>query len=264
MNLVAKLSAEERARGVVTASTGNHGQSIAFAGKAFGVPVTVYVPEKANPQKLASMLALGAEVEIRGTDFDDARESCEEAARAQGQRYIHSGDEPMLIAGVATLTLELLEQEPRIDVILVPIGGGSGAAGACIVTKALRPETRVNPESSLTQHQRRSALGRKRALLTDTMRTFAEGLATRVAFELPQRILWNQLDDFVLVSDAEIRKALRLMIELTRNLVEPAGAAPLAAALHMREEFENKRVAVICSGGNISVAQLQQVLSAAA
>jgi threonine dehydratase len=137
VNLVAQLLPEERERGVITASTGNHGQSIAYAARLFGVRAIVCVPEGANPVKVAAIRGLGAEIVVHGSDFDEAREHCARTADQQGYRYIHSGDEPHLIAGVATGTLEILEDEPSIEVIVVPIGGGSGAAGACIAAKAV-------------------------------------------------------------------------------------------------------------------------------
>ena len=260
VNLVAQLSGDERSRGVISASTGNHGQSIAYAARLFGVRAIICVPEGANPVKLASMQALGAEIVVHGRDFDEAREHCAQLAAEHGYRYIHSGDEPHLIAGVATATLELLEDEPAIDVIIVPIGGGSGAAGACIAAKAVRAGIEViGVQSEAAPAAYRS--WQERALVEDRMETFAEGLATRVAFELPQRIMWEQLDDFILVSDDEIRSAIVTMIETTRNLVEAAGAAPLAGALRLRERLAGKRVALICSGGNISPAQLAAVLA---
>jgi threonine dehydratase len=121
--------------GVIAASTGNHGQSLAYAGKTFGIPVTIVAPRGANPLKLAAMRTLGATIVEHGVDFDEARVECERLAQQRGVRYVHSGNEPFLIAGVATATLEVLEERPGIDVIVVPIGGGSGAAGACIVAK---------------------------------------------------------------------------------------------------------------------------------
>jgi len=135
INLISQLSDDERERGVVAASTGNHGQSIAYAARQFGVRATICVPEQANPVKVASMRALGAELVFHGRDFDDAREHCEQLARERGYRYVHSGNEPLLITGVGTETLEILEEQPETEVIIVPIGGGSGAAGACIVAK---------------------------------------------------------------------------------------------------------------------------------
>jgi threonine dehydratase len=259
INLISQLSSEERERGVIAASTGNHGQSVAYAARLFGVRATVCVPEQANPGKVTSMRGLGAELVFHGRDFDDAREHCERLASEQGYRYVHSGNEPLLIAGVATETLEILEEQPQTEVILVPIGGGSGAAGACIVAKAVNPAIRViGVQSDAAPAAYRSWQARE--LVEDRMETFAEGLATRTAFELPQQILWRSLDDFVLVSDDEIRAAQALMIEATRNLVEAAGAAPLAAALRQREQLTGKLVALILSGGNASREQLLDAL----
>ncbi len=205
------------------------------------------------------MRGLGAELVFHGRDFDEAREHCEQLASDHGYRYVHSGNEPLLIAGVATETLEILEEQPATDVVIVPVGGGSGAAGACIVAKAINPAIRIiGVQSEAAPAAFRS--WQERRLVEDTMETFAEGLATRTAFELPQRILWHWLDDFVLVSDDEIRAAQALMIEATRNLVEAAGAAPLAAALPLREQLTGKRVALILSGGNASREQLLDVL----
>ena len=260
VNLVSQLSEDERRRGVVTASTGNHGQSIAFAAGRFGVRAIVCVPEGVNPVKLAAMERLGAELVVQGRDFDDAREHCEALAREHGHRYIHSGNEPHLIAGVGTATLELLESQPDVDVVIVPVGGGSGAAGACIAGKSIRPGLEViGVQSSAAPAAYRS--WRARELLEDRMETRAEGLATRVAFEVPQVILWEHLDDFVLVDEDELDRAVLLMIEGTRNLVEPAGAAPLAAALRLRDRLAGKKVALILSGGNISSDQLRELLA---
>ena len=260
VNLVSRLDDAERRRGVVTASTGNNGQSISFAGRLFGVRVVVCVPEGANPVKLASMRALGGELVEHGRDFDEARENAEALAAEHGYRYIHSGNEPHLIAGVGTHTLEILEEQPEIDVVIVPIGGGSGAAGACIAAKSIRSSIEViGVQSDAAPAAYRSWASR--SLLEDRMATRAEGLATRVAFELPQQILWEQLDDFVLVGEDDLERAVLLMLEHTRNLAEPAGAAPLAAALQLRDRLAGKRVALILSGGNISPDHLREILA---
>jgi threonine dehydratase len=255
VNLVSQLTADERRRGVIAASTGNHGQSVAYAAEEFGVRAVICMPEQANPVKVESMRALGAEVVFHGRDFDEAREHCEKLAAAQGYRYIHSGDEPALIAGVATCTLEIIESWPDTEVIVVPVGGGSGASAACLVAKAVRPSIEVIAvQSEAAPAAYRS--WKTGALVTDSTGTFAEGLATRTAFELPQRIMREKLDDFVLVSEDAMRDATRLMIEKTRNLVEPAGAAPLAAVLSDPGRFADRNVTLICTGGNISPAQL--------
>jgi threonine dehydratase len=255
VNLVSQLDADERRRGVIAASTGNHGQSVAYAAELFGVRAVICVPEHANPVKVESMQALGAEVVFHGRDYDEAREHCEKQATEHGYRYIHSGNEPALIAGVATYTVEILETQPDIEVIVVPVGGGTGAAGACVAANAIRPSIEViGVQSGAAPAAYRS--WQAGTLVEDTNTTFAEGLATGTAFELPQQILRKLLDDFVLVSDDALRTATRLMIEKTRNLVEPAGAAALAAVLDNPQRFAGRRVAIVCSGGNISPAQL--------
>jgi threonine dehydratase len=259
INLVAQLPEARRAAGLTAASTGNHGQSIAYAAALFGVTASIYVPQRANPVKVDAMRALGAEVIFAGADFDAAREECERQAVTSGRRYVHSGDEPDLIAGVATYALEILEQQPGIDVLVVPVGGGSGAAGACTVAKSVRPAIQVvgvQSEAAPAAYLSWRA-GR---LVTDQMATIAEGLATRTAFEFPQQILREHLDDFLLVSEDQLKAATRLMIEKTRNLVEPAGAAALGAVLANPAVFEGRNVAIVCSGGNISPAQLIELL----
>jgi threonine dehydratase len=257
VNLVSQLSEDERRRGVVTASTGNHGQSIALASHLFGVRAIICVPEGANPVKVGSIRGLGGEIVEYGRDYDDAREHCEVLAEEHGYRYVHSGNEPHLIAGVGTETLETLERQPELDVLIVPIGGGSGAAGACIVAQALRPELQViGVQSEAAPAAYRS--WKEGGLVEDEMHTSAEGLQTRVGFELPQRILREHLHDFVLVSEDELRAATLHMLERTRNLIEPAGAAPLAAALKL--DLAGRRVCLIASGGNMTPAQLEDLL----
>jgi threonine dehydratase len=188
VNLMSRLDSETRARGVIAASTGNHGQSVAFAAKLFGVSAIICAPEGANPVKVEAMRDFGAEVVLVGSDFDDARLHCERLAADHGYRYIHSGNEPDLVAGVATHTLEILEEQPDIEVILVPVGGGSGAAAACIAAKAIRfgiEVIAVQSTAASTAHDS----WRARTPVERPNTTIAEGLATRTAFELPQRIL---------------------------------------------------------------------------
>ena len=259
VNLVAQLSEDEREGGVITASTGNHGQSIAFAARIFGVRAIICVPEGANPVKVASIRGLGAEIVQHGRDFDDAREHCEALAADRRYRYIHSGDEPHLIAGVGTEMLEILERQPDLDAVLVPIGGGSGAAGSCIVADALAPDTEmIGIQSQAAPAAYRA--WREGQPIQDEMNTSAEGLATRVSFDLPQRILREHLDDFVLVAEDELARATLHMLECTRNLIEAAGAAPLAAVLGDKQRFAGRRIALVASGGNVTLDQLRALL----
>ena len=260
INLISQLGDGERSRGVITASTGNHGQSVAFAARLFGVRARIVVPEKANPGKVAAIRGMGAEVIFHGAAFDEARLHCERLAEEQGYRYIHSGNEPLLIAGVATEALEMLEDQPGLRVIIVPIGGGSGAAGACIVARAANRDIRVigvQSEASPAAYES----WRQKKLVEAPNRTFAEGLSTGTPFALPQAILWESLDDFVLLPDEEIRRSMVWMVAHAHTLAEAAGAAALAAAYRLRHELQGKKVGLVCSGGNTTVEQLREALN---
>ncbi|MCL4858847.1 MAG: threonine/serine dehydratase [Caldilineaceae bacterium] len=260
VNFMAHLPPEARARGVITASTGNHGQSIAYAARLFGMRAVIVAPEGANPVKVEAMRGYGAEVVFHGADFEAGKRHAQTLAETQGLRFVSSGDEPLLIAGVGTHTLEVLEAEPEIDVVIVPLGGGSGVAGACLAAKGINPRVEViavqasgAPAGYLTW--------RARAWRTAAINTLAGGLATGEPFMMPQAILWEHLDDFVLVDDDELLAAMRHYLEKAKTLAEPAGAAPLAAALRIRERLRGKKVALILSGGNASPDELRRCLA---
>lgn len=260
VNLVSRLSEEAIASGVITASTGNHGQSIAFAARAFGAAATVVVPEGANPGKVRAMEYLGAHVVFHGEVFEDGREHAERLAAEEGFRYVHPADEPLLVAGVGTYTAEIFEDLGDVDVILVPLGAGSGASGACIAAAAVSPSTEVIAVQA--EAAPAAYLSWKAGELLDAeMSTAAEGLATRSAYELPQRILREMLTDFVLAGEDEIRAAIRLYLEHTHTLVEGAGAASLAAALKIKERLAGRRVVLIASGANLSADGLREALA---
>ena len=259
VNYMAHRTPDERRRGVITASTGNHGLSVAYAARLFSVPAVVVIPQGANPAKVAAIKGLGALVRTVGRDFDDCRAHIENEANRDGMAYLSSGDEPLLIAGVGTHTAEIVEALPGVDVVIVPVGGGSGAAGACLAARALKPGTAViGVQSDAAPAAYRS--WKEGQLVEATTATFAEGLATRAPFALPQAILRRDLDDFVLVSDAELRAAMQMLIAETRNLVEGAGAATLAAALKLRDRLKGRTVALIVSGGNVTLDGLRETL----
>jgi threonine dehydratase len=259
LNLVANLTASER-RGVITASTGNHGQSIAMACQREGVPCTVVVPIGNNPDKNAAMRAFGATVKEVGADFDQAREHVEETYRSNGLRYVHSANEPHLIAGVATYAAELFEDLPDVEVVIVPIGGGSGACGCSLV------RTWTGSRAKVIGVQAEGADAFTRSWRTgtrvtgDRIATFAEGMATRVTFDLTFGILQRELDDIVTLTEDEIRDGVRLALETTHNLAEGAGAASLAAAVKLQDRLRGKRVVCVMSGGNIDRPTLRRVL----
>ena len=264
LNLIASLSADERARGVITASTGNHGQSIAFASQRAGVPCIVAVPRGNNPDKNAAMRAFGANLVEEGKDFDEAREWVERQAEVRGLRYVHSANEPLLIAGVGTYALEIFEDLPDADVILVPIGGGSGACGCCIARTGLGKKTRViGVQAAEADAFTRSWRGPQRVSMERTG-TFAEGLATRYSFDLTFGILKRELDDIVTLTEAELEEGVRLALRATHNLAEGAGAASLAAAVKLRHQLDGKKVVCVMSGGNMNIEVLRRILASAA
>jgi threonine dehydratase len=260
LNVLANLPPEDRRRGVIASSTGNHGQAVAYAGRVFGTRVIVGVPEGANPYKLQAMRDLGAEVIVTGRDFDEAREWVERTAVEEGFRYIHSGNEPLLIAGAGTISLELLEEVPDLNAVIVPIGGGSGASGHCIAGKAVHPGLRVIGVQSEGAPAVAHSWRERRLITTPEIKTFAEGLQTRIPFELTIGILWRDLDECILVTDREIEEAIVLMLESTHQLAEAAGAAPLAAALRLKPSLAGKRVGLILSGGNLTLDALRGIM----
>ena len=260
LNLVAQLPDDERRRGVISASTGNHGQSIAFASKRHGIRCRIVVPSGNNPEKNASMRAMGAEVVEHGRDFDEARERVEQMVVDEGWRYIHSANEPHLLSGVGTYAVEIFEALPDADVILVPIGGGSGACGCCIARTGLNPKAQViGVQAARADAFARSWRGTAR-VVGESADTFAEGMATRVTFDLTFELLEAQLDDIVTLDEDQLADGVRMALGLTHNLAEGAGGAALAAAKAMRDRLAGRTVVCVMSGGNIDAATLRRIL----
>ena len=259
INLLAGMSEAERARGVITASSGNHGQSIASACRMFGVRALIGLPVDANPNKVASMESLGAQLIFHGANFDEAREHCERLAQEEGYRYVHPVNEPSLIAGVGTASLEIIEDLPDVEVMMLPIGGGSGVSGACVVAGAANPAIQVvavqseaAPAAYLSWQQGQ--------LVAAPMRTWVEGTATAVGYELPQQIIRHRLHDFLLVSDDDIKRAVAMLVEKAHTLAEGAGATALAGAVRHPETIRGKKVSITITGANITLAQLRDCI----
>ncbi len=259
VNLCAGLSDEERRCGIVGASTGNHGQSLAYGARLFGMRCVIAMPEEANPLKVESMRALGAEVQFHGANFEEARVWAEEYARREGMRYVHHVNTPELIAGVATISLEVVEDLPDVDAILTPIGGGSGAIGHCAVAKVLRPDVEViGVQTAGAPAVYRS--WKERMLQNAPIETAAEGLATGHAYYAPVRTFIERMDDMLLVSEAEMREAIRLLARTVHIVAEESGAAATAGAAKIAERLAGKNVALIVTGGNITVEHLKSEL----
>ncbi len=260
INLLSQMSSEQLRRGVSTASSGNHGQSIAFAAKLFGAEAHIAVPEGANPGKVESMRNLGAEVIHHGEHFGISDQYIQAVSEELGYRYINAVTEPILYAGVGTYALEILEDVPDIEVIIVPIGGGSGACGTGIVAKSINPDIQiigVQAENAPAAYNSWKSGRLEEAKVT----SIAEGLATNKGYEPAQSLLKKLLDDFILVSDKEMEDAIYIYLEQTRNLVEHAGSASLAAAIKLKATLQNKKVALIASGGNLAMSHLKTILT---
>ena len=237
--------------GLIAASTGNHGQSVAYAGRTFDIPVTIVVPEDDNPSKTAAIERYGAEVRFHGDTFDEAREHAETLAAEEGYRYVHSANESRLVAGVGTAGLEIVEDLPGVDYLFCPVGGGSSAAGYCLTVGAVANAAVIGAQSE-------AAPAVHRAWAEDTlapheqMDTFAEGVATQVPFAMTTEILREHLTDFRLVSDEAIRQGVRDLFREDRIVMEGACATSLAAMDQLADEIRESTVVVPVSGRNIA------------
>lgn len=263
LTLMAHL-AHEKVPGVITVTRGNHGQSVALAAQYYGLPATVVVPVGNNPEKNALMRAQGAELIEHGRDFDAARAVVEELQHTRGLRYIHPANEPLLVNGVGTYWLEVYQDLPTVDVAFVPVGGGSGVCAAITVLKALRPSVRIVGVQAANAPAVYKSWMSGHICETDSAVTFADGLATRVAFEMPMRLMREGLDAMVLVSEQEMRQSIVRLLRTTHNLAEGAGAAAFAGAWKVRESLVGQNVVVVLSGGNIDLGTLRWVLASEA
>jgi threonine dehydratase len=259
--LISRLHAEQRQRGIIGCTTGNHGQSLAYASRLFGVRCVIVVPENNNPDKNAAIRALGAELIEHGKDYDEAREHCEAILHHEGLRYVHSANEPDLIAGVGTYALEIFDDLPDPDVILVPVGLGSSICGTSLVAAKRRPATEIIGVQSELAPAVTLSWREGRPVETGTPRTFAEGMATRVSASLTLELMRRHVTDMVLISDPALREAIRLLLRVTHNLAEGAGAASTAAAFQLRERLAGKTVVGVFSGGNLDLRELARILN---
>ena len=248
---------------VITASTGNHAQSIAYAGSLFHVPVKIVMPSGVPELKQEAVRQLGAEIIFHGRYYDEAREYAESLALEEGYVYVHPSNEPLLHEGVGTMHLEVFEEKPEVDVVINPIGGGSGASGACTVYKTLNPRIKVIG----VQAEGAPALYRSwkdgKIESVGPVTTSAEGLATATAYELPLKVLRGVIDDIVLVSDEDMKRAVKTIFLETGQVAELSGAASTAAAFKLKEHLTGRRVVLLVTGGNIGYQQFASILTEA-
>jgi len=251
VNLFANLSDAERRRGVVTATRGSHGLSVAWAARHFGSRAVIYVPKRNNPEKNAIMQAMGAELCEHGEDFDEAFQEAMARAENDDMRYIHVANDPLLIAGVGTYAMEIAEDLPDADVVIVPVGGGSGLAGTVLTLRTLRPDVEIVGVWADRADALYRSLEKGELTTIESADTFADGLATRSAFEVPFAIVKDQVDRMVRVTEDEMKMAVRMALETTHNVAEGAAAAAYAAAEKLHGELSGKRVVLIHTGQNI-------------
>lgn len=264
LSAMSALTPEQQGRGVVAATRGNHGLGLAWAGKEFGVPVTICVPTGNNPEKNEAMRGLGVELVEAGRDYDEAVAVMNRLVDERGLYPIHSTNNANVIAGAATMTLEMLEQadvggEP-IEALVLAIGGGSQAVGALTVVRHLRPDIEVYGVQTEGASATYEGWKAGHIIVKPTADTFADGLATRTAYEMTFDALREGLEDFILVSEAGIADALRLLLRITHNLAEGAGAVGLAGVRKLAERLHGKTVATVLSGSNIDQETLRRVV----
>ncbi|MFB6093182.1 MAG: threonine ammonia-lyase [Haloquadratum sp.] len=260
-NRIATLSGEERAAGVVTASAGNHAQGVALAATRAGVDATIVMPEHAPISKVKSTERYGAETVLYGDDYDEAQEKAHEIERETGATYVHAFDDEVVMAGQGTIGLEIVEDAPEVDTVVVPVGGGGLIAGIATAVKGRNPETRVigvqaEGAASLPQSLRAGEIRQR-----ESVNTIADGIATRSVGEKPFAVIREHVDEVVTVSDAEIAVALTYLLERTKTLAEGAGAVPVAALCFEAFDYAaGETVVPVLSGGNIDTNQLTTVL----
>lgn len=261
LSFITGLTPDERQRGVVAASTGNHGQGVAYAASLHGVRAIICVPVGNNPDKNAAMRAWGATVIEEGRDYDESVDAMMRIAREQDLVIAHSTNDTRVIAGAATMSLEMLEQSGGLDAVVIAVGGGSQSVGALTVARELAPNLEVYGAQTAGAPAIHDSWHAGAPVTTEHANTFAEGVATRQPYALTFATLREGLAGFVTVTDAELAEAIRVILKTTHNLVEGAGALGVAAAFALRNKLEGMRVGVIFSGGNLDTKVLQRILN---
>ncbi|TYL38265.1 threonine ammonia-lyase [Natronococcus pandeyae] len=260
-NRIATLSDEEKEAGVVTASAGNHAQGVALAATRSGVDSTIVMPEHAPISKVKATRNYGAEVVLEGTDYSQAAERAHEIEREENRTYLHAFDDPDVMAGQGTIGLEILEDEPDIDTVVVPIGGGGLISGVATAIKERNPDARVIGVQADGASSAAPSLNKGERVSIDGVDTIADGIATRSLGERPFRTIQEHVDDIVTVSDPEIAVAITYLLERSKTVVEGAGAVSLAALLFETFDYdEDETIVPILSGGNVDLNTLTNII----
>jgi threonine dehydratase len=258
LNAMLQLTPEQRARGVIAASAGNHSQGLSYHGTRLGVPVTIVMPRTTPTVKVMQTESVGGTVVLEGESFDEASAHARKLEQELGLTFVHPFDDPQVAAGQGTVALEMLEDVPDLDVLAIPVGGGGLASGMGVIARDMKPEIQlIGVEAELYPSMFNLLKGAHRPVGGDTL---AEGIAVFEPGRFTSAVLSDVLDDFLLVSEHEIESALALLLQIEKTVVEGAGAAGLAAVRAYPELFAGKKVGIVLSGGNIDTRLLANVL----
>jgi threonine dehydratase len=260
LNKLLTMSAEERGRGVIAASAGNHAQGVSYHAGRHGVKARIVMPLPTPLTKVSATRAYGAEVLLHGANYDEAYEKAVEQSREERLTLIHAFDDDAVIAGQGTLGLEILEQHPEIEAIVSPIGGGGLIGGIACAVKEIRPAVKVYGVQPAKIPSMKAAVEAGKPVTLDSAKTIADGIAVRRAGERTLPLVQKYVDDIVTVEEEEIANAILLLLEREKTLAEGAGAAAMAAVLNRKVRLDGKRVAVLVCGGNIDVTLLARII----
>ena len=260
LNKLLTMSAEERGRGVIAASAGNHAQGVSYHAGRHGVKARIVMPLPTPLTKVSATRAYGAEVLLHGANYDEAYEKAVEQSREERLTLIHAFDDDAVIAGQGTLGLEILEQHPEIDAIVSPIGGGGLIGGIACAVKEIRPAVKVYGVQPAKIPSMKAAVEAGKPVTLDSAKTIADGIAVRRAGERTLPLVQKYVDEIVTVEEEEIANAILLLLEREKTLAEGAGAAAMAAVLNRKVRLDAKRVAVLVCGGNIDVTLLARII----
>jgi threonine dehydratase len=261
VNFMAQVSPEIEKQGIIVATRGNHGLAVAWAAQARGIFCNAVVPEDNNPDINAEILSYGAQLIEHGSDFYEAQDYCEELAENTGMFHLRQGNEPSLINGIGTMGLEIFDELPDVDTILMPIGGGTGCSALAKVIEGINPGVELIGVEAERMPSFYESWRQGKRVVVPSADTVAEGLAARSVFEVPFIILQDRIKDVILLSEEELLGGVRMALRYTQNLAEVAGAATLAAAFKARDRLEGKKVVAVMTGGNLNLNRLAQVIS---
>jgi threonine dehydratase len=260
LNCLLALSKGEAKRGVIAASAGNHGMAVAFHSQRLGIPSTVVMPIHAPLIKVTSVQRYGGHIRLCGSDYDAAFDEAQRLSSQERLNFIHAFDDPWVVSGQGTLGLELHEQNPELDAVIVPVGGGGLIAGIALALKKLRPRVRIIGVQAEQVPAMKAALDNGKVVQIPPSATIADGIAIRAVGEIPLKLVQKHVDEIVTVNEGEIASAVMLLLEIEKTVAEGAAAVPLAALGNRKIALKGKRVALIVSGGNIDMNLISRII----